>query len=101
MSRMKDEMEKMFTNIKEEAAKAGEKQKNIFKPVKPGDMIVFKYRNYKGEVDYRKAVVKGIFFGTTDYHPDFQGFLKAFDTIKMEERDFAIRDILYMEVYPI
>jgi hypothetical protein len=33
-----------------------------------------------------------LWFGTSEWHPEEQWFLQAFDMDKREERDFALRD---------
>jgi predicted DNA-binding transcriptional regulator YafY len=52
------------------------------------------YRNWRGEVAWRKIVPASIYFGSTEWHPQPQWFLKALDVEKQAERDFAIKDII-------
>jgi hypothetical protein len=61
--------------------------------VNRGDLIHFKYKNWKGVTSERKAIVNGIFWGSTEYHKENQFLLKGFDLDKMEERDYALRDV--------
>ena len=51
------------------------------------------YTNYKGETAERAVEPKNIWFGSTEWHPQEQWFLKAHDLGKNEERDFALVDI--------
>lgn len=53
----------------------------------------FSYRNYRGEVSWRAVRPIAIWWGHTDYHPDDQWMLKAFDMGKGEVRDFAWKDV--------
>jgi hypothetical protein len=73
----------------------------FYEEVEEDTLIIFMYENWKGELSRRKAVVKGFFFGKTEYHPDYQCFMKAFDLDKMGLRDFAVRDISALEVVKI
>ncbi|NRD80304.1 hypothetical protein HPT25_23565 [Bacillus sp. BRMEA1] len=70
----------------------------FYEDVKEGDLIRFRYKNWKDVVTVRKAFVKGFFFGKTEYHPDYQCFIKGFDLDKMAIRDFAVKDISALEV---
>lgn len=71
---------------------------NYFGEVKEGDLISFMYTNWKGVLSKRKAIIKGFFFGASDYHPEYQFFVSAFDLDKLEYRLFAVKDISAMEV---
>lgn len=51
------------------------------------------YTNYKGETALRKIVPERIWFGKTDWHPEEQWLLDAFDEQKGASRSFAVRDI--------
>ena len=51
------------------------------------------YRNYKGEVAYRTIIPKSIDFTSTDWHPEEQWILTAFDVDKNAEKGFAVVDI--------
>ncbi len=51
------------------------------------------YTNYRGETGERKIIPQRIYFGKTDYHPEEQWLLVAFDIDKNAERTFAIKDI--------
>jgi predicted DNA-binding transcriptional regulator YafY len=55
--------------------------------------VRFTYRNYRGEVGERHVIPRGIFFGATEYHPEPQWLLSAFDVDKGAPRTFAVRDI--------
>jgi hypothetical protein len=52
------------------------------------------YRNYKNKVNNRFIIPMEIFLGTTEFYPDEQYLLKAYDTRKKEERIFAMSNIL-------
>jgi hypothetical protein len=55
--------------------------------------LEFGYTNWRGEQSTRRVWPIHLWYGATEYHPDKQWFLKAFDTDKQAERDFALRDI--------
>ncbi|WP_234911306.1 hypothetical protein [Allorhizobium taibaishanense] len=50
------------------------------------------YTNYRGETAQRTILPRGIWFGATDWHPEPQWLLKAFDVEKGADRDFALKD---------
>jgi len=53
------------------------------------------YTNWKGETALRRVVPKegGFRFGQTQYHPETQWLLDAFDVEKKADRTFAVKDI--------
>ena len=51
------------------------------------------YTNYRGETAVRRIVPLKIWFGQTEWHPQEQWLLKAFDIEKNADRDFAMKDI--------
>lgn len=51
------------------------------------------YTNYRGEKGYRVIVPQSIYFGATEWHPEKQWLLRAFDVQKNDFRDFALKDI--------
>ncbi len=51
------------------------------------------YTNYKGETAVRTILPKELKFGSTEYHPEEQWLLVAFDLEKNAERTFAVKDI--------
>lgn len=55
--------------------------------------VTITYTNWKGEVSVRRIIPRRVWFGKTEWHPDAQWFLEAFDLNKNEERTFAMRDI--------
>lgn len=52
------------------------------------------YRNWRGEIDYRKVLPKKIYYGSSKWHAEVQWLLVADDLEKNEERHFALKDIL-------
>lgn len=52
------------------------------------------YRNHRGETAWRTILSGRIWFGATEWHPEPQYLLKAWDVEKDAERDFALRDVL-------
>jgi predicted DNA-binding transcriptional regulator YafY len=52
------------------------------------------YDNWKGEVKIRTITPKKIWFGSTEWHPQEQWILDAFDEDKQADRSFAMADII-------
>lgn len=57
------------------------------------DEVRILYTNWKGERAWRRIIPLAIWKGDTQWHPEVQVLLKAFDIDKGAERDFACRDI--------
>lgn len=55
--------------------------------------IRINYTNWRGETSERTIVPIEVWFGTTEWHPEEQWFLRAHDVDKDAVRDFALRDI--------
>jgi predicted DNA-binding transcriptional regulator YafY len=55
--------------------------------------VVIRYTNYRGETSDRKIVPKSIRFASTEWHPEPQWLLDAFDLEKQADRSFAMKDI--------
>lgn len=55
--------------------------------------LIFTYRNWRGEVATRRAIPQHVYFGATEWHPEPQWLMRAFDVDKGEVRDFAMRDM--------
>lgn len=56
-------------------------------------VVKITYTNYKGETAERTIIPIELWFGSTEYHPEEQWLLKAFDLEKKAERNFAVKDI--------
>lgn len=64
------------------------------KPVlQENPIAVIKYTNWKNQTSKRKIVPIRIFWGFTEYHPDQQWMLEAFDVSKQEIRTFSMKNI--------
>lgn len=50
------------------------------------------YTNYRGEESIRDIRPINVWYGKTEYHPENQFILSAFDVDKGAMRDFALRD---------
>jgi hypothetical protein len=57
------------------------------------DEIKFDYVNWKGVKGHRKVQIDEFYFGSTEYHPEPQWLLSAFDLEKSEFRIFAMKDM--------
>ncbi len=55
--------------------------------------LTFRYRNWRGQVATRVVMPESIWYGTSEWHPESQWFLRAIDAEKGEVRDFAFADI--------
>lgn len=51
------------------------------------------YTNYRGETARREIIPQRVWFGATQWHPEEQWLLDAFDIEKKSPRSFALRDI--------
>jgi predicted DNA-binding transcriptional regulator YafY len=51
------------------------------------------YTNWRGETKVREIIPAEIVFVSTEWHPEEQWCLKAFDVEKKAERTFACKDI--------
>ncbi|MVA91571.1 hypothetical protein GOZ80_05990 [Agrobacterium vitis] len=61
-------------------------------PGQPPEPITLTYTNYRGEISERTILPKNIWFGSTEWHPEPQWLLTAFDLGKQTVRDFALKD---------
>ena len=57
-----------------------------------GQPVTLTYTNWRGETAERTITPKRIWFGSTDWHPEPQWLLTAFDAEKQANRDFALKD---------
>lgn len=51
------------------------------------------YRNWRGEVGQRRILPRQIEFKATEWHPEPQWIMHAWDLDKKEWRDFALKDM--------
>ena len=54
----------------------------------------FEYKNWQGQIAVRTATPIEVWYGKTEFHSEEQWFLRAMDTDKAEERNFAVKDII-------
>lgn len=57
-----------------------------------GNPITLTYTNYRGETSERAITPIRPWFGSTEWHPEPQWLLRAYDHDKGAERDFALKD---------
>jgi hypothetical protein len=62
-------------------------------PASEQEVVKIGYTNWRGEYAEREIVPMRPWFSATDWHPEPQWLLKAWDIAKGAERDFAIKDI--------
>lgn len=60
-----------------------------------GEPVRITYRNYRGETAQRVITPQRVWFGSTEWHPEPQWLMAAFDHEKQANRDFAIKDFGY------
>lgn len=58
----------------------------------PGEPVTLTYTNYRGETAQRTIIPKSVRFGSTEWHPEPQWLLLAYDSDKGADREFALRD---------
>lgn len=56
-------------------------------------LVRFTYKNHRGEVAIRQVVPQRVYFGKTEWHPEQQWLLDAYDAVKGADRTFAMKDI--------
>lgn len=54
--------------------------------------VTLTYTNWKGETAQRTIIPRRVWWGSTEWHPEPQWLLTAFDVGKEAERDFALKD---------
>lgn len=62
--------------------------------IDPRMVMVIRYTNYRGVTAIRRIVPRQIHFVSTEWHPDPQWVMEAFDLERGAERSFAMRDVL-------
>lgn len=61
--------------------------------VMPLRRLAFRYRNWRGEVADRTVTVRGLHWGSTEWHPEPGWLLEAVDDSTQEVRLFSMRDM--------
>ena len=56
------------------------------------DPLIFRYKNWRGETAQRRVVPTGFRFGSSEWHPEPQWLLVAFDLDRGQGREFALKD---------
>lgn len=59
---------------------------------RPTDRHRLTYTNWRGETSVRELHLCGLYMGSTEWHPERQMLLRAFDWEKDAYRDFAVKD---------
>lgn len=63
----------------------------------PGQVVRFRYKNWKGLVAERTARVESILYSRNEWHCQPQWLLRAFDLEKGEMRLFALKDVVPLD----
>ena len=58
-----------------------------------GEDVHFTYTNHRGETARRCVKIVSIYHGSTEWHPEPQWLLRAWDLDKEANRDFALSGI--------
>lgn len=69
--------------------------------IDPSSEVVIRYTNYRGETADRRIVPIRIRFGSTEWHPEGQWLLEAFDLDRDATRAFALKDVLEWRPKPV
>lgn len=75
-----------------EAAEAKALTFRLGVPTQSKEPVEITYTNWRGETSQRTIIPRGIWFGSTEWHPEPQWLLRAFDVEKQAQRDFALKD---------
>ena len=59
-------------------------------------ILHFAYINWRGERGYRTVFVLGMRWGSTEWHPEPQWLLTAYDFDRRAVREFAVKDMAPM-----
>jgi predicted DNA-binding transcriptional regulator YafY len=55
------------------------------------------YKNWQGKIAWRNIIPQKIYYASTEWHPEPQLILLAYDADKKGYRHFAMKDIIKME----
>jgi hypothetical protein len=55
-------------------------------------VVVVHYTNWRGETSRRRIIPKSVRYGSTEWHPEPQWLLLAWDDDKQADREFALKD---------
>ncbi|WP_234892227.1 hypothetical protein [Agrobacterium vitis] len=92
------ELARIWTKVEKIRAKQAAKPTGSALPIAVAKMpaqdvpVTLTYTNYRGETSERTILPKNIWFGSTEWHPEPQWLLTAFDLGKQTVRDFALKD---------
>lgn len=59
-----------------------------------GQQTQFEYINYKGIKSTRNVIPMSLYFGSTEFHPENQWLIVAYDLDRQGDRTFALKDII-------
>lgn len=58
-----------------------------------GGHYTFPYENYKGEIKQRRVAFEGLDYGSNEWYPEDQWFMRTWDFDKNAPRSFALNKI--------
>lgn len=59
----------------------------------PAPPLPVMYINYRGEASFRNIRPIRVYYGSTEWHPEPQWIMQAYDLDKDAVRDFAMKDM--------
>jgi len=63
-----------------------------------GNRIAFEYINHRGEVNLRRIMVLGLDYGSNEWYPNDQWFIRGFDLDTEADRSFALDRIVGADI---
>ena len=63
----------------------------------PGQILIFRYKNWKGIVADRTIRFEALIYGSNEWHRSPQWLVKAVDLDKGDVRVFALQDMVPLE----
>lgn len=63
------------------------------------ETVTFLYKNYNGELTRRHVSPVSIRFGSSEWHPEEQWLMLAFDYDRQAKREFALKDVENWEIF--
>jgi len=94
------ELRRVWDNIEKIRAKQAKKPTGSALPLAAHEFATFSfsYRNWRGEVSGRRVIHPMLHHGCTEWYPEPQWLLRAYDLDKGAERTFAVSNILSVPV---
>ena len=59
----------------------------------PGKRLRFDYLNHRDVLEHRDVIFRGLDFGTNEWYPEPQWFMRTYDCVRQADRSFALARI--------